>query len=437
MNKKTDILSIGVISRFRSTDLKRCLESISRQTVLPREVLLVLDSRDSLSIGVVTSFKTLPVKILCYGHPGYAVPRNKLLKNCRTRYLYMVDDDCVLGRNNIKNILNYMQRHSHVTAVQGSSVNKDVSFYSQFMQWTYELWNNRLLQDNGKLLTLDTKNIAFNLHKMNGRYPFNECFGSEDIDFGLQLTTNGQKIGYCPKIIVSHFEHTLNLLGFVKKKLRMRRGRDYILSKWDVHTTYSFSKKDETILRRNFNNSKYKGTRKYRIIFNLLMFLRSASDKLHEMFSEKQKVVLCVTSPGGHLYQMSLLREWWGKYQRYWVTSDSPDVRHLLKGEEIVPGNFPENANPINALRNLFLAFKLFLTKKPSLVVSMGAGIAPPFFLVAKIFGVKTAFIETLDFVHHGSLSGRLIYPLASLFFVQHRSLKKIYPKAKYIGNFI
>ena len=147
--------------------------------------------------------------------------------------------------------------------------------------------------------------------------------------------------------------------------------------------------------------------------------------------------ILFVTSPGGHLYQICLLKSWWKKYDRFWVTSDTPDVRYLLNREKIFKGFFPENANIINAFFNLVLALRLLVKHKPYLLVSTGAGIAPPFFLVARLMGVKSVFIETMDFCRTGSLSGRLIYPLASLFIVQHNSLKKIYPKAKYLGSFI
>ena len=66
---------------------------------------------------------------------------------------------------------------------------------------------------------------------------------------------------------------------------------------------------------------------------------------------------------------------------------------------------------------------------------AMGAGIAPPFFLIAKLLGIKTIFLETFIFILKPTLSGKLLYPITDYFLVQSQKLLKIYPKAKYWGK--
>ncbi|BAX67769.1 UDP-N-acetylglucosamine:LPS N-acetylglucosamine transferase [Latilactobacillus sakei] len=45
--------------------------------------------------------------------------------------------------------------------------------------------------------------------------------------------------------------------------------------------------------------------------------------------STKMKVCL-VGSSGGHLTHLYLLKEYWGKHDRIWVTFDKPDAKSRL-----------------------------------------------------------------------------------------------------------
>lgn len=141
-----------------------------------------------------------------------------------------------------------------------------------------------------------------------------------------------------------------------------------------------------------------------------------------------------ITSRGGHLFQMYRLKEWWKHYHRFWVTFPGDDATSLLAGERVYYGYDPESRHLPNAIRHLFLAWKLLRCEKPTLLISCGAGIAPPFFLVGKVLGMKTVFIEPYDFVAHPSLTGRLLAPLVDVMLVQHPHQRPFYPRARYEG---
>ena len=148
---------------------------------------------------------------------------------------------------------------------------------------------------------------------------------------------------------------------------------------------------------------------------------------------EKKKVGI-ITSRGGHLYQMYRLKPWWRCYQRFWVTFPGADVSSMLSKEKVYYGHHPEFRNIINAIRNTFLAVHILRKEKPALLISCGAGIAPPFFYIAKFMGIRTAFIELYDFIDHHSLSGKLIAPIVDHLLVQHKEQKRFYKKAVYKG---
>ena len=141
-----------------------------------------------------------------------------------------------------------------------------------------------------------------------------------------------------------------------------------------------------------------------------------------------------ICSPGGHWFVTQQLKGWWSKHERFWVTGE-PTVAELRRGGEGVHlGFFPENRSIGNCFRNMWLAWKLLRKERPDMIFSTGAGIAPPFFVVAKLLGIKTVFMEVFILVPKQTLSGRLAYHLSDLFLVQHEGLLEKYPRAEYYG---
>lgn len=144
--------------------------------------------------------------------------------------------------------------------------------------------------------------------------------------------------------------------------------------------------------------------------------------------------ICIITSPGGHLFQAYMLKDWWKKYDRVWVSLNSPDVQHLLKKEKVIHAFGPENRNLLNFIKNFFLAFIILLRVKPQIVFSTGAGVAPPFFIWARLFGIKTIYLEPYDFIDELSLTGKLVKPFSIHFLVQHKKLVKKYSRVEYQG---
>jgi UDP-N-acetylglucosamine:LPS N-acetylglucosamine transferase len=80
-------------------------------------------------------------------------------------------------------------------------------------------------------------------------------------------------------------------------------------------------------------------------------------------------------------------------------------------------------------------AFKILRKSKPKAIISAGPSQTIPLFWLAKLLRIKTIFIESWVRVHHKSQTGKLVYPITDLFFVQWKSMKKAYPKAIYAGR--
>ncbi len=149
------------------------------------------------------------------------------------------------------------------------------------------------------------------------------------------------------------------------------------------------------------------------------------------------KAKVCVpTSSGGHLTHMRMLMPVLERAaDRFWVTFDKEDANTALAGERVYHCYFPTNRNVRNTLRNTLLAIRVLRRERPDLIVSSGAAIAVPFFLVGKLMGAKTVYVEVFDRVDAPTLTGRLVGRFTDLFVVQWPEMTRVYPGSVDLGS--
>ena len=150
---------------------------------------------------------------------------------------------------------------------------------------------------------------------------------------------------------------------------------------------------------------------------------------------EKKLKICLVGSSGGHLSHLYMLMPYLKDKERFWVTFDKEDAKSLLSDEKKYNCYFPTNRNLKNLIRNTILAWKILRKEKPDLIVSSCAAVAVPFFYIGKLFGAKLVYIEVFDRINKGTLTGKLVYPISDRFIIQWEKLKKVYPKAIYLGS--
>ena len=144
--------------------------------------------------------------------------------------------------------------------------------------------------------------------------------------------------------------------------------------------------------------------------------------------------VLFVSSAGGHLSQLLQLRPWWAAHERRWVTFDLSDARSKLLGEELIPAHYPTTRNLLNAARNLRLAQTVLREWRPDVIVSNGAGVAVPFFVLGKLLGIPTVYLEVYDRIDSRTMTGKLVRPFTTQFCVQWPEQQEINPGSVLIG---
>ncbi len=145
--------------------------------------------------------------------------------------------------------------------------------------------------------------------------------------------------------------------------------------------------------------------------------------------------ICLVGSSGGHLTQLYMLKSFWEKHERFWVTFDKEDARSLLKEEKMYGCYYPTNRSIKALIINTKLAWKVLREENPDLIISTGAAVAVPFFYLGKLMRKKTIYVEVFDRIASPTLTGKLVYPVTDKFIVQWEEMKKVYPKAINLGS--
>lgn len=152
----------------------------------------------------------------------------------------------------------------------------------------------------------------------------------------------------------------------------------------------------------------------------------------------KMRFRICLAgSAGGHMSQLLALAAAWEGHEVIYVTT-AEVVRQKLKkhGRVYVVGEC-NRQHPFRIIQVFCRCINIVYRECPDLVISTGA--APGFLLclVAKIFGAKIVWIDSIANVDRLSLSGRLVRPIADLFLTQWQELANPYNKVEYVGAII
>lgn len=133
-------------------------------------------------------------------------------------------------------------------------------------------------------------------------------------------------------------------------------------------------------------------------------------------------------SPGGHFAELSRAIQGISFTNSFHVTF--PSKRPMSNGEKPVYFVTHPRRSVFRALRNCVESLKIILRERPKIVISTGADVAVPTFVIGKLFGATTIFVETGGSLRP-TLAGRLCYPFASLFIVQWPDRLAAFPRAK------
>jgi UDP-N-acetylglucosamine:LPS N-acetylglucosamine transferase len=148
------------------------------------------------------------------------------------------------------------------------------------------------------------------------------------------------------------------------------------------------------------------------------------------------KKVLFVSSTGGHLYELLELKEIFDKYD-YHIITEKTDMTEHLRNEFKERINFLLFGSRAHLFTyffkftyNFVYSFYLYFKIRPEYIITTGTHTSVPICFIGKLFMSKIVYIESRANYVTRTLSGRIIYPIADLFIVQHENLSRLYPRA-------
>jgi beta-1,4-N-acetylglucosaminyltransferase len=144
------------------------------------------------------------------------------------------------------------------------------------------------------------------------------------------------------------------------------------------------------------------------------------------------KKICIVSSCGGHLTEVRLLKPVYDSYEHFYVINEKIKLHSDMEGRTYF---IRHSERDLLFFVNLWEAVRILKKERPNLILSTGAGLAVPFALVGKVLGIPTIFIE--DRVTQPSLTGRIVYYLAARFFYQWKPLERYFPKGVYGGPLV
>ena len=156
--------------------------------------------------------------------------------------------------------------------------------------------------------------------------------------------------------------------------------------------------------------------------------------------------LLIVLGEGGHTTELLRLVDLLGdRYDYHYVVSKEDNlsvdrIKHLgpLHGLSRPRGKQTGKREAIfRTILSGIQSLRILLRVRPDAILSTGPAIAVPVSVFGKLLGTRVIFVETGSRVTALSLTGRIMYRWADLFFVQWPQLAEKLPRAIYAGRLV
>ncbi len=214
MSTDYPFVSILLATYNRKSWLEECLESLFNQDY-PKERYEIIVINDGSNDGTEKVLRTYEKKAPCtfiwhtQRNQGKAVALNTGLNNTtKGEIIFFTDDDCVVDKNLIKNLLSAFKEEM-VGGVGGKILaykpKNHVEKYGVFF-------------DQEGSVSLATGNAAYRSHVIKSVGGFDtQLIGLEDIDFGVRVRGKGYKLKYTSEAIIYHRNYC-SLDRLIKRK---------------------------------------------------------------------------------------------------------------------------------------------------------------------------------------------------------------------------
>lgn len=147
------------------------------------------------------------------------------------------------------------------------------------------------------------------------------------------------------------------------------------------------------------------------------------------------KCILLVSSSGGVLLDLLALEPWWSRHHAVWAVVRAADSASVLAGRRVHWVWEASIRRPLGILAGLAQAWRIIRRERPELIVSAGSAAAIPYFFAARVLGIPTFWVSTLNVLTTPGISARMCARLTSRVLLQQPSMLGAHPNGIVIGE--
>lgn len=112
-----EIVSVIIPLYNKEGSIKKCIDSLVKQTYKDLEIIIVDDGSKDNSVNIIDEYKDKRIKLIQKKNEGVSLTRNKGIENSKGKYIAFVDADDYVSENYIENLIQeYKNRNVQLAA---------------------------------------------------------------------------------------------------------------------------------------------------------------------------------------------------------------------------------------------------------------------------------------------------------------------------------
>lgn len=232
----TDV-TVGIVVRNGAKTLPDLLESLRKQSIPPKKLIIVNNASTDSTLQIIRTFKKKygKTKIITRKVNSIAGGRNDCMHACTTRLLAFTDADCIVPTTWLSSLLTgiNINNSEKLAAVGGSNTPPPTSFWNTVLGLLLNTPLGTGSSVQGRQFTkprlvphIPCVNVLYKTNALKKVGGFDERFNTmiEDEDLSYRMGCAGLSLLYLPGISILH-DMSVNPVHWAKKMIAYGKGR--------------------------------------------------------------------------------------------------------------------------------------------------------------------------------------------------------------------